>query len=274
MPLGAAEEAGLPMSVEPVFGEAAALLVSQAAGEPEGYVRWVEESGRMGPIVRLVDENVVLAFTRSDGKRALVTSVGGDRLCLSVFDRASEVAEIRGCERVGDVKAVAVSGERVALISVEVVGSSGSGERRGEASFLGAGAVPPNSGPAAPQTTGPTTPAPKKEASPRLVQNRKTPAVVKKGGKGGTKKAGKKKEVVKKALPKPTVEVTVRWVSRDGVFEGEAKATGLRFVPPLEGMGVVDARGSARGVEIVWYESAKPSAGKKATGMGWAAIGG
>ncbi|MDC3980531.1 hypothetical protein [Polyangium jinanense] len=249
------------MSVEPVFGEAAALLVSQAAGEPEGYARWVEESGRMGPIVRLVDENVVLAFTRSDGKRALVTSVGGDRLCLSVFDRASEVAEIRGCERVGDVKAVAVSGERVALISVETVGASG--------------AVPPNSGPAAPQTTGPTTPAPKKEASPRLVQNRKTPAVVKKGnGKGGKKGGGKKKEVVKKAAPKPTVEVTVRWVSREGVFEGEAKATGLRFVPPLEGMGVVDARGSARGVEIVWYESAKPSAGKKATGMGWAAIGG
>ncbi|TKC99353.1 hypothetical protein, partial [Polyangium fumosum] len=128
LPLGAAEEAGLPMSVEPVFGEAAALLVSQAAGEPEGYVRWVEESGRMGPIVRLVNENVVLAFARSDGKRALVTSAGGDRLCLSVFEKASEVAEIRGCERVGDVKAIAVSGERVALISVEAVGANaGSG---------------------------------------------------------------------------------------------------------------------------------------------------
>ncbi|MDI1451944.1 hypothetical protein QHF85_48320, partial [Polyangium sp. 6x1] len=147
VPLGAAEEAGLPMSVEPVFGEAAALLVSQGAGEPEGYVRWVEESGRMGPIVRLVNENVVLAFTRSDGKRALVTSMGGDRLCLSVFERTSEVAEIRGCERALDVKAIAVSGERVALISVETVGaSSGSGERRVAASFLGAGAVPPQSG--------------------------------------------------------------------------------------------------------------------------------
>ncbi|MDI1484790.1 hypothetical protein, partial [Polyangium sp. y55x31] len=139
LPLGATEEIGLPMSVEPVFGEAAALLVSQAAGEPEGYVRWVEESGRMGPIVRLVDENVVLGFTRSDGKRALLTSMGGDRLCLSVFDRASEVAETRGCEQVGDVKAVAVSGERVALISVATV-ASGSGDRRGGVSFLGAGA--------------------------------------------------------------------------------------------------------------------------------------
>jgi len=224
--LGTPAPSSLPVTVEPVTGERALLLVASAAGERETWVRWIDESGKMSPALRLWDERVSSAFTTPEGKRSLLTA-DGERLCLVRYRGEALEEEARACER-ADAKALAVVEDRVALISV--------------------GNVDP------PKEARPASPAAKTK-------------------KPKTNKKKKPEATRKPAKPKPPVEVFLRWATAEG-FE-EPIASGLTFTPPLDGMGVVDAIGVERGVLVAWFETSKPSPGKKAQGgaLGWGAIG-
>lgn len=66
------------------------------------------------------------------------------------------------------------------------------------------------------------------------------------------------------------VEVRVRWATRDGVFDADSTATGLRFERPLEGMALVDAAPRAGELDVLFYET---STRKTKSRMGSARLG-
>lgn len=248
----------LPTAVEPLPADAAALLVSHAADEREGFVRWIDDAGQVGPIVRLVDEYVVTAFSRADKKRELVTS-DGEKLCIARFAPDQTAAEARVCETI-EAKALAVAGRKLAVISIEEHKTKVEKPR----ASVPARTTKPKSR-RAPEKPAAKTPAKKKPATP----NKKNPPKKKKGA---TKKAEKKIEFVIRR----NVEVLAQWATSDGF--GEAKKTGLKFVPPLDGMTIVDAKATPQGVVLAWFEKAKPTASapkvttKGPPALGWAAI--
>ena len=257
--LGLPVATNLPTSIERLPTERAVLVVSHAADERESFVRWIDEAGHVGPIVRILDEYVVTAFAREDKKRELVTS-DGERLCIARFAPEATAPEACACEAI-DAKAVAVVNRKLAVISLE--------EHKTTADK-------------------PTAKAPAKatKLAPRRTSEPKKPAVKPQSKKKPTPQKKKKSQTKKKNTAKKItaeskvkivrrdVEVLARWATSDGF--GEAKKTGLKFVPPLDGMTIVDAKATAGGVLLAWFEKAKPSASAPKVGakgaLGWAAI--
>jgi len=259
--LGAPTPTNLPTSIEPLSADRAALVVSQAADEREAFVRWIDDAGHIGPVIRLLDEYVVTAFARADGKHEFVTS-DGERLCIARFAPDGVEAETRVCETI-EAKAVAVKDRKLAVISLE------EHKVQVEKPHIDVSvrkAKPPRHGVHEPQKTGTKIPAKKKSALPK----KKAPTHKKKN-------QNTKPKVEKKvALVRRDVEVLAQWATSDGF--GETKKTGLKFVPPLDGMTIVDAKATTRGVWMAWFERGKPSpnAPKVATkgppALGWATI--
>ncbi|UQA60823.1 SUMF1/EgtB/PvdO family nonheme iron enzyme [Polyangium aurulentum] len=250
VPLGEPEEAGLPLALEPIAGGQAVLAISQTAGERVGWARTMDALGRMGPVLRLIDEHVVGAFAVPDGKTALVTS-DGERLCVARYVAGADAPEARGCAQV-DAKLVALAGDRLALLDTVALFKEPKGAAK------------------KPVTT--RTPEKKRPAEERA---KRAPAGTKRNtGKKKSKKG--RAEAPKKPAPKVPVEVRLRWASTAGEFEEQARPTGLKFEPPQDGMGLVDAAGTAGGVTLVWYETDKPPKGKRlppgSPALGWAAI--
>jgi chorismate mutase len=254
VPLGEPEEAKLPLAVEPIAGGQAVLVVSQAAGERVGWARWIDAQGRMGPALRLVDEHVVGAFAVPDGKTALLTS-DGERLCVARYGGADETPEARGCARV-DAKLVALVGDRLALVDTAALIKEDKGAAKKPIT-----------------TRTPEKQRPAEERAKKAPAGTKRDIGKKKPRKGRT---GARAEPPKKPAPKVPVEVRLRWASSAGEFEEQARPTGLKFEPPQDGMSLVDAAGTARGVTLVWYETGKPPKGAKLPpgppSLGWAMI--
>jgi hypothetical protein len=254
VPLGEPEEAGLPLAVESIADGQVVLVVSQVAGDRVGWARTIDATGQMGPVLRLVDEHVVGAFAVPDGKTALVTS-DGERLCVARYRAGEDAPEARGCAQV-DAKLVTRAGDRLALFDTVALFK----EQKGEAKRPITIRTPDKKQPAA-------------ERAKKAPAGTKRHTTKKKGKKGRT---GARAEPPKKPAPKVPVEVRLRWVSTAGEFEEGARPTGLRFEPPQDGMGLVDAVGTAGGATLVWYETEKPPKGKKLPpgppALGWAAI--
>lgn len=253
--LGAPVATNLPTNVEPLPADRAVLVVSQGADEREAFVRWIDDAGHVGPVVRFVDEYVVTAFARADGKRDFVTSDGA-RLCIARFAADRTEAETRVCESI-EAKAVAVKDRKLAVISLE--------EHKVKVEkpqvFVPVRKVKPS-----PKKSAPKTPAKKKPAP-----TKKKPPTTKKKSPDKKPKVEKKVEIIRR-----DVEVLASWATSDGF--GEIKKTGLKFIPPLDGMTIVDAKATSQGVLLAWFEKGKPSANapkittKLPPALGWAVI--
>ena len=236
MPLGAAPEVALPIEILAIPGGEAVLFVSQFAGERPAWARRLDgKTGALGPVIALPGEHILGAFDQPDGG-ATVASVSGADLCLATYAGASPEPRARACAAVTPTAIVPVA-DRLALLEVATMAIP---------------AIPgakPSSKPAA---------APARKASPA---KEKRPSAA--GARGGAakKKPAKKAAAAASRRPPPRVpiEVRLRWATASAIDE-EARLTGLHFEQPLAGMGLVDARARASGIDLFWYETA---AGRK-----------
>src|SRR5262249_46348999 len=94
------------------------LFVSQFSGERGAFVRHMDRTGELGPIVSLADEHVVGAIDAADGRWTLVTS-DGTRACVATYQARSAEPEARGCAEIAADSVVAV-GDRLAFIEAHV----------------------------------------------------------------------------------------------------------------------------------------------------------
>ncbi len=251
----------LPTSVEPLPADRAVLLATHGADERESFVRWIDEAGHVGPVLRLRDEFVVTAFARNDGKRELVTS-DGNKLCLARFAPDRSDAEARKCEAI-DAKAVAVAQQKLAVISFE--------EHTVKVEKSPAAISVRKTKPSPLKTHNVKKPGSKPYPKKKPNPSKKAPATTKKKNPEKKNKVEKKVEVVHR-----DIEVLLSWATSDEF--GEAKKTGLKFVPPLLGMNLVDAKSTPRGILLAWFEKGKPPArasaivSKGPPALGWASI--
>lgn len=231
VPLDDAPESALPIEILPIPGGESVLFVSQFAGERPAWARRLDgATGALGPAIALADQHILGAFDHPDGSTTVASTSGAD-LCLATYVGASATPRERACAAVAPV-AIAPVGERLALLEVTPM------------------AIPASRAPARPAAA-PTRPArPAKEKAP-------PPPTRSKHGAASTKKASKKPAVAASHRPAPRIpyEVRLRWAT-SAAIDPEAALTGLHFEQPLAGMGLVDARARAPGIDLFWYETA------------------
>lgn len=237
MPLGDAATEALDLELLAVQHGHSLLLVSQRADERAAFVRRLDGStGRVGPLLALVDEHVLGAFDAGDDRFTLLTTTG-EKLCVASYVVDNAAPYTRGCAAVRPA-AIAAVGERLALLEVAVA------------------TPPPAPGrvPAATATTKRKTPSKPTRAKP-ASSHRKV---------SGAAKSRRVETAPRGPSPKVKVEVRLRWATREGVFEDDAAPTGLEFRRPLDGMTLIDAAGRAGGIDLLWYEAvpkpARPTA--------------
>lgn len=238
--LGVVRDAPLPFTIEPVQGGDSALLVSQFAGERTAWVRrMTSKDGKnqtLGPVIELVDEHVYTALDNGDDRFTLVTSDGA-RLCIATYASDAATPEARGCAAV-TASAIIPMGDRLALLEVASL------REESHTSSSRKPSVPAPARPRAPAEAHPTKrPSPGSSTKPKKRKAR--PARSHPSAPG------------KLTLPKVPVELRIRFASRAGEIEPEAKPTGLRFEAPLDGMTLADARGRPPLADLLWYEAAK-----------------
>ena len=231
LPLAAAPEVALPIEILAIPGGEAVLFVSQFAGERPAWARRLDgETGALGPALALPDQHVIGAFDHPDGRTTLATSQGAS-LCLATYAASAAEPEARTCAAVSPLAIVPVA-SRLALIEVAPMARP---------------AAKPGAKPRAP-----TRPTKKEKERPAAAQPKRGAA---------TKKALKKPAAAPSRRPPPRapIEVRLRWATAAAI-DPDAQPTGLHFEPPLDGMGLVDARARPPGIDLFWYETA---AGRK-----------
>ena len=232
VPLDDAPEVALPIEILPISGGEAVLFVSQFAGERPAWARRLEgKTGALGPAIALPGQHILGAFDLPDGGTTLA-SVSGADLCLASYAGASPEPLARTCAAVAPIAVVPVA-SRLALIEV--------------AAMVIPGAKPSSKPAAAAHPVRPARP-PKEKARPSAAGSRRGTA---------TKKPSKKPAAAASRRPPPRVplEVRLRWATSSAIDE-DARLTGLHFEQPLSGMGLVDARARASGIDLFWYEAA------------------
>ena len=253
--LGSTAPTNLPTSIEPLPADRAALLVTHGADARESFVRWIGDGGQVGPVLRLVDEYVVTAYARADGKRDFVTG-NGQQLCITRHAPNLTESEARVCAPIS-AKAVAVLDRKLAVISLE---ENTIKVERTSTNAPVRKAKPIESAKPAAKTNSKKKPAPAKKKTPAKKKNATSKP-----------KVEKKVEIIRREF-----EVLASFASSDGF--GEAKRIGLKFVPPLDGMTIVDAASSSRGMLLSWFEKSKQPPGapksnpKLPPALGWASI--
>ena len=229
--LDAAPESALPIEILSIPGGESILFISQFADERPAWARRLDgKTGALGPVLALADQHILGAFDRPDGSTTVAT-VRGVELCLTAYVGASAEPRERACAAVAPTTIVPV-GSRLALLEV--------------APFALAA------------TRSSTTPAPAKARPARPTKEKVEPAKGRsKHGAASTKKTPKKPAVAASRRPAPRVfsEVRLRWATASAI-DPEAVPTGLHFEQPLGGMGLVDARARAGGIDLFWYETA------------------
>ena len=236
-PLGEAVIEPLEYAIEPGLDGGAAIFVAKRSSDQVGWVRSVDAAGERGPVLRLDGEDLYGALSPPGGGTTLLTSRGG-RLCVVTFRRGEATAASRACGATS-ARGIAAVGERLALVEVEEVASLAPPAAKGrKAPGGGAG----DAKKAAPK---------KKKGGAKAGAGKRRQGGAARGGKG---KAGKARAAP--PAPRPEVEVLIRWVSPEGVFDGTARPTGLRFRPPLEGMTVIDAIGRSGAIDVLHYDGA------------------
>ncbi len=226
-----APESALPIEIRPLPGGEAILFVSQFADERPAWARRLDgKTGALGPAIALAGQHILGAFDRPDGRTTIAATIGAD-LCLATYSGASAEPQARTCAAVAPIAVVPVA-SRLALLEVAPM------------------AIPASLTPGTPASAlaRPARPAKKEKAPP--------PTGRPKRGAASPKKASKKPAVATSRRPPPRVpsEVRLRWAT-EGAIDAEATPTGLHFEQPLGGMGLVDARARAPGIDLFWYET-------------------
>jgi hypothetical protein len=216
------EARATPLEVAVLPASRGALLVSDAPGDEAAAARRIDDEGELGPPILLRGEHVAAVLTGADDRFTLVTSKAAS-LCVATYREGSAVPEGRGCADVAPV-AAALVGDRIAL--VEAVQEK-----------------PPEP---------PPEPTPRK----RKAKKKKKTSRAKPAHESSKKRDARPSRRPARDTAKPKVEVSLRFVTREGVFDAEAKPIGLRFERPLEGMTVLAANGRGGGVDLAWYEFA------------------
>ncbi|MGK3997941.1 hypothetical protein [Sorangium sp. So ce1024] len=283
-PLGAPQAEPLPFDIEPSLDRRSVVFVSDTSSERVGWVRRLDAAtGELGPLLQLVDEDLAGALSSAGGGTTLITA-RGDEICATAFLPGETSAASRACAK-ARAHAMAAVGERVALLDLEVVGTA----RRDKA----AAAKPARKTPAAkqdgkapaargkPAKTKRGKPAETKRSKPTETKRskptetkRSKPTETKRdkrgadrGRDGRTTKGARPAARPKRPDPLPEVEVRLRWISPGEGIAATSSPTGLRFRPPLDGMGLIDAAGRPGAIDLLYY-AASPKQPKK-TDASW-----
>src|SRR5262249_24151809 len=152
---------------------------------------------------------------------SLVTS-DGTHFCVATYALSSPTFEARGCSQLR-AEGVARLGQRLAFVEAHV-------DRP----------PPPPTPPLAPRLPPPTS-----KRSPAAHPARHPPVL--KASKHGM-------AVATKRAPKLKADILLRGVDERGAFDASAKAIGVRFERPLEGMTLVGAAPRPDGIQLAWYE--------------------
>ncbi|WP_437647171.1 hypothetical protein [Sorangium sp. So ce362] len=259
-PLGAPEVEPLPFLIEPSLDGRSVLLLSKASSDRSGWVRRLDAAtGELGPPLPLVDEDLAGALSSPGGSTTLLTSQDGE-ICVTTFLPGETSAASRSCARARAHAAAAV-GERVALLELEVADAAK--RDRGTAKARQRPA-PAKTARKAPARKTPAASRPEKATGARGAAVAKKKRGADREREGRPKKAPRPAPRPKRPDPLPEVEVRVRWISPAGGIATTSSPTGLRFRPPLDGMGLIDAGGRPGAIDLLYY-----AASTKKTSTSW-----
>ncbi|WP_437813316.1 hypothetical protein [Sorangium sp. So ce1078] len=259
-PLGAPEVEPLPFIIEPSLDGRSVLFLSKASSDRSGWVRRLDAAtGELGPPLPLVDEDLAGVLSSPGGNTTLLTSQDGE-ICATAFLPGETSAASRSCARARAHAAAAV-GERVALLEIEIADPA----KRNTAAAKAQRAARERSAAAKPARK---TPAARR--SEKTPGARGAPAEKKKRG-ADQGREGRPKKKAPRAAPRPKrpdplpeVEVRIRWISPADGIAATSSPTGLRFRPPLDGMGLIDAGGRPGAIDLLYY-----AASAKKTSTSW-----
>lgn len=251
--LGDAPIEYLEPSIESIPGAQSILLISQHSNEPVAFARRYGAEG-WGQLLRIEDEFILGAFDIKIDEApgfALLSSTGKE-ICISSYEIRADKPKRRECHALSPAFVVQIGQEIASIESVIEKAPEPAGAKSKSA---------PQKSPskkAAPKT--------QKKAAPKS----KKPAPSAKTQKKNKKKnsPSKKKEIASKPAPKRKefINIRFRFLTGDGQGNTDGIASGLRFQKPMDGMGLIDAQGKAKGVDLIWYEPAeKPIAQPKST---------
>lgn len=262
-PLGAATVQPLPFTIEPSLDRRSVLLLSKLSSDRAGWVRRLDAAtGELGPPHLLLDEDLAGAHSSPDGTTTLLTSQG-DELCVTAILPGEASAASRTCAPIR-AHAMAAVGERVALLELAETAPRGSSTTPAQR--------------AARERSAAAKPARKTSDRKATVRKSKQPAKTSgASGKATRKKRGERRgreerptkaarpaPRPKRPEPLPEVEVRLRWVSPSEGIAATSSPTGLRFRPPLDGMGLIDAGGRPGAIDLLFY-----AASSKKTSTSW-----
>ncbi|WP_437780339.1 hypothetical protein [Sorangium sp. So ce1097] len=262
-PLGAPQVEPLPFDIEPSLDGRSVVFVSDTSSDRIGWVRRLDAAtGELGPPLQLVDEDLAGALSSAAGGTTLITAQG-DEICATAFLPGETSAASRACAK-ARAHAMAAVGERVALLDLEVVGAA----RRDKT----AAAKPARKAPAAkrdgkPAETKRGKPAKTKRGKAaetkrdkaaetkrdKAAETKRDKRGADRGRDGRTRKGARPAPRPKRPDPLPEVEVRLRWISPGEGIAATSSPTGLRFRPPLDGMGLIDAAGRPGAIDLLYY---------------------
>ncbi|WP_437548243.1 hypothetical protein WME97_49165 [Sorangium sp. So ce367] len=262
-PLGTATVQPLPFTIEPSLDRRSVLLLSKLSSDRAGWVRRLDAAtGELGPPHLLLDEDLAGAHASPDGTTTLLTSQGGE-LCVTAILPGEASAAPRTCAPVR-AHALAAVGERVALIELAETAPRGSSATPAQraARERSAAAKPARKAPARKATVAkPKQPAKTSGASGKPTRKKRGEH---RGRDGRPTKTARPAARPKRPDPLPEVEVRLRWVSPSEGIAATSSPTGLRFRPPLDGMGLIDAGGRPGAIDLLFY-----AASSKKTSTSW-----
>ncbi|WP_437288064.1 hypothetical protein [Sorangium sp. So ce406] len=257
-PLGAPQVEPLPFDIEPSLDGRSVMFVAGTSSDRIGWVRRLDAAtGELGPPLQLVDEHLAGALSSAGGGTTLLTSQG-DELCATAFLPGETSAASRACAK-ARAHAMAAVGERVALLELEAVGGTAKRDKA-------AAAKPARKTPAARRdgkAAGARDKAAEKKRGKALEKTRDKRGADRKRD-GRPRKNARPAPRPKRPDPLPEVEVRVRWISPGEGIAATSAPTGLRFRPPLDGMGLIDAGGRPGAIDLLYY-----AASSKKTSTSW-----
>ncbi|WP_437953201.1 hypothetical protein WME98_22790 [Sorangium sp. So ce296] len=262
-PLGAPQLEPLAFTVEPSLDGRSVVFLSKTSSDRFGWVRRLNAAtGELGPPLLLVDEDLAGALSSPSGSTTLLTSQDGE-ICATAFLPGEDSAASRACAR-GRAHAAAAVGERVALLELEIADPA-----KRDVAAKAQRAARERAAAAKPARKAPARKAPAARRPDKASGGRGAPADKKKRGadrgrEGRPRKAPRAAPQPKRPDPLPEVEVRIRWFSPAEGIAAASSPTGLRFRPPLDGMGLIDAAGRPGAIDLLYY-----AASAKKTSTSW-----
>ena len=231
-PLGQLEPVELAFSLRPVVGGQSVLLLAQDDAPGHSFVRRISAAGESSPALALDDRFAVGAF---DGPEPTLMTSTGKELCWQRFEPSSSAPRCAPSKAV----AVALLATGLALVEERTEPTKGNAEAASPAA----------------------KPEPPAKPQPPAAPPKRPPARPKPGGEHGRGR-GEHSQPFERATEPERIHIWLERRSLLGEAQGEGLDTGLGFLVPMPGMGLIDAVGSDGGVELLWYQHEKGIPGK------------